>query len=335
MVRRLVTTDLHLTSNPRDHYRFDFLQWLAEYTEGGWVDEIVICGDLTDAKDRHNAELTNRIAAAIWELSQNAPVVILKGNHDYTNPDTPFFKFLGWFPSVRFIVEPTLSDGALFIPHSFKPWNETWGTRVRAKAAKAGVVFCHQGFEGAKAANGYELAGAKISELESVYKIKCPIYSGDIHTPQQLGPVTYIGTPYPVAFGDDWQGACLELRGGQVVGDHVWPLAPKKTRAVLDADDALGSEWVNALDLGPLDQAKVTVRVPAARMDEWPDMQKAVQNACQKAGCLLCGLAVERIDKQRTAHRAPTRMSPHKTLGRFAESRKLDEPTVEAGLALL
>ena len=101
----LVIADLHLTSNPRDEYRFDFLEkTLPAMLRRYKVDELILLGDITHQKDNHGAVLVNRVVNDIKVLSKNVGCVIIDlGNHDYANPQHPFFKFLRHLPGVRFI----------------------------------------------------------------------------------------------------------------------------------------------------------------------------------------------------------------------------------------
>ena len=100
----IITTDLHLTNRERDAYRWDLFPWLEKKLATTDSTDLVILGDLTDAKDGHSAALVNRITDTLANLP--VQVTILKGNHDYIDEETPFFRFLNKLDNVHFIVQP-------------------------------------------------------------------------------------------------------------------------------------------------------------------------------------------------------------------------------------
>ena len=102
----IITSDLHLTDRARDEYRWELFPWLIELVEETGSDEVLILGDLTDAKNNHSAELVNRMVKELTNLP--AHVYVLKGNHDYVDPDQPFFGFLNEIPGVRFVTHPEM-----------------------------------------------------------------------------------------------------------------------------------------------------------------------------------------------------------------------------------
>src|SRR5215831_509799 len=115
----LITSDLHLSDRARDRYRFGLFKWLVKKQRKYNVDATFILGDVTDRKDNHSAALVNEIIDNLILLKP--PVYILKGNHDFIDPDTPYFRFLSRLDGIKFISEPTrLPDwgwGAAMIPH--------------------------------------------------------------------------------------------------------------------------------------------------------------------------------------------------------------------------
>jgi hypothetical protein len=52
-----------------------------------------------------------RCADHAYQISQQALLTILQGNHDYTNQDNPFFEFLNRMENVSWISTPT-TEGA-------------------------------------------------------------------------------------------------------------------------------------------------------------------------------------------------------------------------------
>ena len=93
----LVTGDWHFSDNPRDDYRHAYMKKLMRLIKRKKVNNLIVLGDLTEEKDRHSAWLVNQVVLHFAELSQLCKIYILRGNHDYVDPDTPFFSFLGHF----------------------------------------------------------------------------------------------------------------------------------------------------------------------------------------------------------------------------------------------
>jgi predicted phosphodiesterase len=176
---RIVTGDLHLSHNPRDSYRFDFMTWLEKYARKRKPDQIVIAGDLTEEKDRHPAELVNKVVAHVHALAQICPVVALEGNHDYKDEGHAFFAFLSRIPNTRWISKPTVIGDVLFLPHT-NNYKRDWAD-IDLGAYDTRV--CHQTFTGASVGFGRALDGIPLDVLPRNGVTLC----GDIHVPQTRG----------------------------------------------------------------------------------------------------------------------------------------------------
>ena len=57
----LLVSDLHLTDNPRDEYRWGIFGQIDSVIQTYQPSCLVILGDLTDKKDNHSSELVNRL----------------------------------------------------------------------------------------------------------------------------------------------------------------------------------------------------------------------------------------------------------------------------------
>lgn len=204
----LVTGDLHLNSKNRDGYRHLFMRRLPELVEKHKPDWMIILGDLTDEKDKHDSWLVNRIVDYVAELREISRVIVLRGNHDYIDVEDPFFQFLSHLDRVTFISRPTLvklddMGQCMFLPHA-RNYQQEWGDAVYGK--KFNWVFAHNTFEGASAGHGRRLDGIPTKALGSNRVI-----SGDVHVPQSFENITYVGAPYTINFGDDYKPRMLLL----------------------------------------------------------------------------------------------------------------------------
>src|ERR1700747_822103 len=125
----LLTADVHWTSDPKEAYRWDLIEWLIQKAKEERIDNVIILGDLTVKKDNHPSALVNRLCLGLSELARVAHVFINKGNHDFVDPKTPFFGFLERMPKIRFFTEPTVvevrvagkPEMCLFLPSSPNP----------------------------------------------------------------------------------------------------------------------------------------------------------------------------------------------------------------------
>lgn len=115
--------------------------------------------------------------------------ISLVGNHDKPgSANSMATAMLAHTKQTTVVREPTLIDGALFLPymHSAEEFVDTC-----KKYPHIQTVICHQTFDGSKYENGFYAQDGVDPELipqESVV-------SGHIHTPQEFGKVWYVGAP--------------------------------------------------------------------------------------------------------------------------------------------
>ena len=224
---------------------------------------MVIAGDLTDAKDYHSAQLVRRVVDNILlvrrSLGNGGRVEILMGNHDYLKRGHAFFAFLSQFEGVRFITEPCddgLLEGplALFLPHTKTPVADWSGMDL----SHYSYVFMHQTAPGSVASNGQKMDG------ETLPSLKGPkVYSGDIHVPQAIGDIEYIGSPYHVHFGDRFKPRAVFIdRRGRPDDMHFETISRMTLK--VDSLRALKRQQLRAGD-----QIKLRVQLSASEKHEW------------------------------------------------------------------
>jgi hypothetical protein len=279
----VITTDWHLTANPRDEYRWGLVDWLITQQPKWEAETLCILGDLTDAKDHHGAELVNRIVLAVTRLSTfYRRIIILMGNHDYLRAGHAFFSFLSTIPGVTFVTKPldTCAEGAacLFLPHTKTPAADWAGFDF----SYFEFVFMHQTFKGAKASNGQEMDGEPMPDLSQAGRV----LSGDIHVPQKIGPLEYVGSPYHVHFGDRFRPRCLVLGfGGRGKVDEI--RYSTISRVTLDVD-SLAALRGQRLHEG--DQVKVRFKLSAADLFAWRAIRAQAQSWLQDKGVDVHGI---------------------------------------------
>ena len=293
----IYTADLHLDDNPVNEYRWSIFSMLSQHADHVDAAAIVIAGDLTHAKDNHSARLVSRIVASIVSLtSPTTRVYILKGNHDYVDPTTPFFGFLDKLPRVRFISDPETrrigGRDVLFLPHT-----KTWHTDWASLALDADTTVLHQPLLGSIAQNGTSVQGVPPSLFDE-FKSRL-ILAGDIHDPQVVGRVEYIGAPHPIAFGDDYKTRILIDDGKLREVKHT--TIKKKVIVLPDGGDL--EEALNKADVSAGDHVKVLVSLKRRDYGRWSEIRAEVARVCDDEALIVYGIEIRPVSLHKPAGR--------------------------------
>jgi DNA repair exonuclease SbcCD nuclease subunit len=332
----LLCSDLHFTANPADEYRWAFWEWLAGEIEAEKAQSLLILGDVTDAKDYHSAQLVNRLTGEFSNLLQRFPkltVRVLAGNHDWLRQGGVFFKFLEHLgPRITFITEPyedTLDDeaAALFLPYSKNPARD-WANQ---DFSHYDYLFIHQTVKGSIASNGQAMEGEELPPLNAG-----KVYSGDIHVPQKIGAVEYVGSPYHVHFGDSFRGRCVVIDRKRKAYDlHFETIS--RTSAVVS-----GCDQLEGLDLRAGDQIKLTVRLAPRDLHDWKRIRRECIDYLRAKSVEVHGVTLDgagarvRLAGVDADGAQPRRVaSPEDAVTRFVVNEELGGEMLEIGLDLL
>jgi DNA repair exonuclease SbcCD nuclease subunit len=340
----LISSDWHLTDNAIDADRWNIFPWLRTQAKKTGAKQLLMLGDITDAKDRHSSKLVNRLASEIAALAELMEVSFLRGNHDGLNEHSAFFAFMELFGHrVKFILEPTwyeIDDGlngartskeSLFLPMT-KNYQEEWAN-LNILDKKLKFIFCHQTFDGALAENGVELRGIP----PDVFKdFKGQVFSGDVHRPQRIGKnIEYVGCPYRVHFGDKFTPRVILLRKAEIIDLHF----PGKSREVVvirKIDDLDRQDFIAGTQL------KVRIKLKRSEYPEWPQLRKEVSKLCDKRMWELCGIELTRlksVDRARDDSDDEkidgSRVTPQDIIRKYAEAKRLSKGMTQLGLDLL
>jgi UDP-2,3-diacylglucosamine pyrophosphatase LpxH len=333
-----IISDLHLTENKYDRYRWEVWPWIRNILLKHNCEKLYILGDLLDKKDRHPAELVNELIDEISATAIIVPITILKGNHDYLKPDHPFIKFIRHIPKVTFITEPgftTKTGSVLWLPHSKNPEEEWKDINFRDKNLTN--IFMHQSVIGSQVSNYHEM---KSGLSTTIFKnTSAKIISGDIHVPQDIPivgaqPLTYVGTPYPIAFGDTYKPRGLLLDENN-----------KFTSIYMNTIQKLHLKITDPLKLKDLtinreDQVKITLQLSNAELSDWPKYKKEIQDYLTYIGAILRDIKLEKLTEE-TSKKSTTNItalrqeSPLEILNRYSKQEKLDERILAAGLEII
>lgn len=341
----LVTSDLHLSDNPRDHYRHEFIDQLIEVIREEKVTRLLVLGDLTEKKDRHNSWLTNSVVEYFHTLSTWCPIVILQGNHDALDVNVPFFNFLHYVAGgrgghIQWIGNPTEMDvpelgRCLFLPHttSYRDrWSFVLGLDVKdLPAKKYEYIFAHNTFKGTISESGVELDGIPLD----IFPKSVPVISGDVHKPQQVGQVTYVGSPYLVDFGDDFEPRMLLLRKGQPP-ESIPCLGPQKR--LVQIEYSPGSNFIVTGVVHEGDILKVRVPVTKDLYVHWNEIQRRIREWGESHGVEIHTIqpvleTSRRIRKDKNSRSSvdDTRESDRQLVERYASIHKYGSKVVRVG----
>ncbi len=343
----LITGDLHLTDREQDEYRWDVFAWLAEKILQHAVDALVIVGDLTEFKDNHSSKLVNRLVGEL--LGLETPTHILKGNHDYVDKASPFFEFMGKLHSanVKFYSEITLAvlypvhDGgtrqkALFLPHTRSP-KKDWAS---PPLGVEDFIFLHQTLQGAVGENGQPLEGVSVDLFDKSIVGDAVVIAGDVHVPQRIGNVRYVGAPHPVDFGDSFQPRALLVEGfGGRAGHRIINLKRDTLKKrILRIKGVAGLvRQVNAQQLSKGDRVKLVVTLPRAEFVRWEQHKAELVTAAEGLGLVVCGVRVkgEEADEAKTREQPAQRQDAGATLREFCKNKDVSDEVRKVGMKII
>lgn len=332
----LLTADLHLNDLERDAYRWAFLeQKLPKLVQDFHCGCVLLLGDLTEQKDRHPAALVNRVADGLQALARQAHVIWLLGNHDYLDREQPFFRAVAALAGVEAITEPTRRKNlstvkseawgpVCFLPHA-RDWEKEWQA-VRFDAAT--TYFAHNTFKGARTEHGKELRGIPLD----VFPPGARCFSGDVHVPQRVGPVTYVGAPYLIDYGDRFQPRVLLLNEGKASTLKLQGPGKHLVEATRPSDVMV--QLGRAQDWHPGDLLKVRIRLGSKDYARWPELRQQVLDWGAKHKVAV--QAVPSVDPATVNQRIrDTGQTDEELLAEYGKHRGIDARTLHTGRLLM
>lgn len=317
----VLTGDLHLTESAKHAARWGVFKFLETVAREQEVGAVLINGDIADAKDRHPAKMVNRLVDAIRDLAESVEVVISMGNHCYLDPKNPFFGFLEHVhPRVRYVRTPkALRIGGLrtlVLPHTRSPvqGGVLSFPSLRPSTGEYDAICLHQTLNGCQASNGQVLEGLQPSRFDPEHVGAAFVFSGDIHKPQRVGNVEYVGSPYQVAFGDEFVGRVLVVFQDQWI-DVPNVSAPRKHTVSIDFQEVDG-KWDEQVYAG--DGCRVVLRLLANEVHEAALARKEILARLRSKGCVDASVRFDVIRVGSNRKRRPV----------FDEGSSWDNPTV-------
>jgi calcineurin-like phosphoesterase family protein len=320
---RILTADWHLDDIPANEYRWRVLDRLCAHDLRKY--DVCVAGDFVDRKDRHSAELVNRLIEALIRLTDSRRVVILRGNHDTPIRGKPYWNFLSHIKNLQYVAEPTLGpNGSMLLPHSMNPVSE-W----QKPDTKINTFIIHQTVRGAVLEHGIKAQSGILPGW-----VKGRVYSGDVHLPQQVGDVLYIGAPHPIKFGDKYECRTLLVNNDWSVADRIPIDTIRKHMIRVSTIRALRSTE----DVQAGDQVKIEFGLDSNHVEQWPVDHEAIRKWAETKKVQL--VSVEPVIKTTISHRTDSEVPTHDSdpfavLDEFASAEGIVGASLETGRRFL
>ena len=274
-------------------------------------------------------------------MAKKVKVVVLKGNHDYIDQNHPFFQFVDWHPNISYFGGPGMIavDGLriLMLPHIHGKWRTEWADWFDGDEwVQCEYIFIHQSIAGFRTFRGGNVIDVGMSQSVFHYKkTSARVLAGDIHLPQRVGRVEYVGAPYPVLYSDDFSPRIIHIQDGKESSIPVPSIRKAKLR--IHRPDEL-----HTCNLERDDQIKVVLRLPKSQYVDWEESRKAILSFCKDKGVHLGGIEVEEVVRTRLGaiEQGPESsngaVSEEALMERFCNGRDdIDELTKNVGIELL
>ena len=334
-MRDLITADLHLTDREKDNYRWDLFPWIERTIKEKKINRLLILGDITDMKDKHSSVLTNNIVNAFQSIAKLVPILIIPGNHDFVNVNNPFFRFLDRIEGINFFNEPTVAGTSLFLPHSKNPTKD-WEYLSLDSVTR---IFIHQCVLGSAGAQGYEMEhGLEPSYFKSKGS-KAKVVAGDIHVPQvvgskEKGQVEYVGSPYPINFGDHYKTRLLIMDEKEILEEVHFPSIQKLSIKITNPSK------LKLQRVSKGDQISVKLLLEPAEFCHWSEYKKECAAWAESKGLTNVQISMESVvsktERTEGAVKAESKLhTPELIMESFGKKEKLDPSILKRGVDLL
>ena len=284
---------------------------------------------MTDKKNNHSDKLVNRVIDELLILRSSVQkVVILRGNHDYVDETLPYFKFLKNLEGFFYINQPAVykEQKELFFPHYHD------GFKVLQELDLTGVetIYMHQLVNGVKLENNYKLENDFDFSDYGDYQI----FSGDAHVPQMMGNLVYIGSPYPIRFGDDFKGRAIYFDNPKQ-WESIYFKSKQRIKAVITTPEEL-DRYVFCVG----DQVKVVIQLAPSEFCNYQKIRKQVKEYFVKKEVALVALELQVIKRDKVRefqkeHEGLKVQSPLDIFNEYAKDEKLEDNLITVGKEFL
>lgn len=328
----VIAADLHLTAKPDDEYRWKFFTWLKGVMRDKKIKEFFVLGDITDAKDRHPSALVNRLVGNLSSVSSISKVRIIKGNHDYVDANNPFMEFVNSIPGIEFYTTWNAVNingiNVLFLPNA-KDYNSEWAA---IDFNEYDYIFIHQTIKGSVTSNGFELDGGV---PRNYFGTCAKVFAGDIHVPQDVGKITYVGSPYPIRYGDSFIGRVivLDLVTGKTE-ELFFPTIKKDVLNIRSPNDLDKYKYSKG------DKVKVRLSISRSNFCKWDKLRKECLDKLNSSDIVCGGIEMREmkrviLNNQEKIITINLNADATSALDAFALNENIDDDTAAVGRDLL
>ena len=195
----------------------------------------------------------------------------------------------------------------------------------------------HQTIGGSVVSNGMRMEG-----ISSKIFSKCrKAFAGDVHVPQKVGKVMYVGSPYHVHFGDYFNPRLVLLDSESGVIESIQhDKCPRKISLSINNPAELTKK--KAPYIRPGDFVKVRVELPKHDFPLWREMCVSIKKRLKKLGAHERGVEVKEIKRvklirkaEQENHNMAFKASDYDILERFTGRENIAEELAAFGRDLL
>lgn len=212
----VLISDIHYTVQNLDLCTKALYQAMDKAKELGV--ELIIAGDLNDSKAVIRGEVANELIHVFKATyHKGTRTVVIPGNHDLLSVKDNAHSLNFLRPYTVLLDSPQSLYKMHLIPYQIT--NEAFLKAI--EGLKDGtIVIAHQGFKGANLGSYFK----DDSSVDPAAVKHLKIFSGHYHMHQDIGTVTYIGSPFTHTFGeanDGPKGYLVIYEDGSYVHHHI------------------------------------------------------------------------------------------------------------------
>jgi hypothetical protein len=183
---------------------------------------------------------------------------------------------------------------------------------------------CHQTFNGASVGFGRKLEGIPLDVLPK----RGTTFCGDIHVPQEIGGLVYIGAPYHVDFADQYGARVIENNGNHFVSVDTSKLPQKRQIKLTTADEKIPQPY-NEGDV-------VELKVEVDDMGGWQPIKEFLMKQAERRKLRVWAIKpVLTYKAVRRQHKVTDTQTDQEVLETFAKRHGLTDNVLKVGVKLL
>jgi hypothetical protein len=161
-----------------------------------------------------------------------------------------------------------------------------------------------------------------------------PIFSGDVHRPQTILGITYVGAPYPIKFNETWDNRIILIENEDFKNYKSIPVDIMK-RAILDISS---SDELKFIKYKPGSQLRIRYKLTGSQLTKWPVEEDIIRTWCKTLGVNLVSLEAmfegNGLKPDVTSDQIEL-MPPEEIIKMFCKEEKLSDGILDMGLSLL